>query len=473
MIPESRIITYSLLAHINDHTPGLNDLSDVLQPLVEHALCKMLASGITHALLTDLKEQMDALYHFDIPFPTLTSILKKVELNPRNRDRKSINVHDDNSFALLGGGLATIDDAIAEQEGNLRYIERLYSDYVEDNSQTPLSEASLYAFLDQHRAVMSKFFSQRVEFEGEVDFTLQAMFVNVMRDNPRAFDILRSVYLGSIVAGYLEMEVGEIQVKGVELLLDTNFIISLIGLRSEESEDTCVKVVEIGKRLGYTFTTLMLTLDETRNLLSRTADTMHTSFFMPSLAPNSIEAGCAKRGLRETDVQRMGRELDATLTKRYGIKIVELDDRFMKAATESKVYARAKRRKFNRAGAHHDGIACYYVQRKRGQIVRRFNESKCWFVGDSLYDKDWYLEEGQYLPEGMQADYLVNILWLCNPRVDPKEMSKTALTKLVTSTLAKSMPDPAVLHQLDNNIRKYAVEKISPEELAQLSQLGT
>jgi len=367
MISKNRVITYSLLAHINDQTPGISDLGDILLPLVEHVLFQMFNSGVRQALASDLKKELDALYHFDIPYSILIPILKKIEAYSSKNGSSKVKVHGDNSFIIHGVGLATVGDAVAEQEANLGYIERLYVRYIKEDTIQPQQKTTLYAFLDQHRAELSRYFSKREEFEGEADFTLQATFVNAMRGIPRAFDILRRIYLGSIITTYLEMDVGEIRVKDIELLLDTNFVISLIGLNSEDCVDTCTKVVQIGKQLGYTFSVMDITVDESHGLLNRISDGLHGSFFTTSLQPHSIEAACARLGFGKTDLQRISDKLTHQLTKQYGIKVVKLNEAFVKAGIKSKIYKWVQKRKYNPSGAHHDGLACYYVRKKRGK----------------------------------------------------------------------------------------------------------
>lgn len=466
MIAKDRVITYSLLAHINDQTPGISDLGDILLPLVEHVLFKMFNSDVRQALISDLKEELDSLYHFDIPYSILIPILKKIEAYSSKNGSSKVTIHRDNSFIIHGIGLASVGDALAEQEANLGYIERLYARCIKEDTLQPQQKTTLYEFLDQHRTELSRYFSKREEFEGRKDFTLQATFVNAMRGIPKAFDILRSIYLGSIITTYLEMDVGEIRVKDVELLLDTNFIMGLIELHSEACLDTCTRVVQIGKKLGYTFSVMDVTVEESRGLLNRVSDGLHGSFFASSLQPYSIEAACARLGFGKTDLQRISEKLPNRLIKQYGIKVVKLKEAFMKAAIKSKIYKRMQKRKHNPSGAHHDGLALYYVQKKRGKSLRNFHEANCWFVGDSPYDRWKDLVKGHILSERIPASYLVNIMWMCNPRVYSKEISNTSLTKLVSSTLAKNLASPEVLYEIDNNIQKYAVKNISPEDLA-------
>ncbi|QYS91148.1 hypothetical protein JJC04_15440 [Flavobacterium covae] len=55
----------------------------------------------------------------------------------------------------------------------------------------------------------------------------------------------------------------------LELLFDTNFLISLIDLNTPESTHSCRKLIEVGNNLGFKFTVLNETIEETKSLLQK------------------------------------------------------------------------------------------------------------------------------------------------------------------------------------------------------------
>jgi len=75
---KNRIVTYSLLAHINNHGKGIKDFSDIFLPLVKRTLSKLNSNGIVSGLLTDVKSEMDKLYSLDIPFMPLLVFLSRL-----------------------------------------------------------------------------------------------------------------------------------------------------------------------------------------------------------------------------------------------------------------------------------------------------------------------------------------------------------------------------------------------------------
>jgi hypothetical protein len=74
-----RITTYSLLAHINNSSVGINDLSEIFLPLVKRVIAKMESEGIQKGgSLDEIKILVDSYYRLDMPFPLLRKIVKRI-----------------------------------------------------------------------------------------------------------------------------------------------------------------------------------------------------------------------------------------------------------------------------------------------------------------------------------------------------------------------------------------------------------
>lgn len=466
-ISRNRIVAYSLLAHINDNAEGIADLSDIFVPLVQRALVALHREGVLRGQLSDLKRSVDKLYHFDIPFPVLRKILGQVARRVKAGKSGKLKVYKDDAFDTAGceASFVGFEDTVRQQEAEIDEVNKLYDQYLRDNGADPASEPTLYAFLDYHRMQLSKYFVRREDVEVEANFTAPAMFVSSMKGNQAVFNTLRKIYLGSVIVSYLELDFGEVKGPQIELLLDTNFVVSALGLHSDESKHTCQKVLEIATKLGFKLSILDLTIDETSALLRRTAEGLETAFFTRSLNHEAIESACDKRGLTKTDLQRLASRVGERLMQKYRIDIVTLSEKFTARAEKNPVYKRIIKRKHNPDGAAHDALAVCYVLDKRHGSVRHFGSSKCWFVNDLKRQHRSSAKESGGLPEQVQAEYLVSVLWLTKPQPITKDLSTIGLTKLVAATINKAQPSPQVLHELDRNIQKYAKEDLSPEDL--------
>ncbi len=469
---KNRIVTYSLLAHINNHGKGIKDFSDIFLPLVKRTLSKLNSNGIVSGLLTDVKSEMDKLYSLDIPFPLLKKNINKIADEYNTKIEKDFQVFRDGSFVIHKFLFSEYEEVINEQEIDIEAVNLAYEKYLQANEIDIHTQPSLFEFLDKHRISLSNFFANKGEADIDKDFLVQADFINEIKGVKDLFDILKRVYLGSIITSYLEVDFGQDNNNSLEFVLDTTFLISYLNLHSIEAKHTCDKILEICKRLGYNLIVLKDTIEESQGLLKRTSEHFNNNYLAQKIDSNSIYNACDRLSLNKTDIERISSNLENTLAEN-GIIIVPNTDKYRNLAKYSKEYEILKNRKSNPDGALHDAVAIMYVQQKRGKRIKSFYEGKCWFVTDmknELYQKE-NRNGDNYLSESIRADELVNILWLTNPNVKTDDIIDIGLTRLVATTISESMPNPRVLKELDENIQKYAKDKIDPSDCVRVANM--
>ena len=260
MLPKNRVVAYSLLAHVNDHSSGISDLADIFLPLIKRTLCILHRGGAAGALVTDLKTHVDRDYYFDMPIPMLRMMLKRIQVEVNTGKEKRLVLHQDDSFSLSGFAFAEFEETVRIQEAAIDIVNGIYEDYLCTNGRKVEDEPSIFEFLDQNRLELSGVFAHGAIMAGQLSFVTQAEFVNSVMHDEATFQTLRRVYMGSIITSYLELDIREVGHSNVELVFDTDFVVSLLGLHSEESEHTCKQVVEIAKRLGYKCSVLSVTV---------------------------------------------------------------------------------------------------------------------------------------------------------------------------------------------------------------------
>lgn len=469
---KNRIVTYSLLAHINNHGKGIKDFSDIFLPLVKRTLSKLNSNGIVSGLLTDVKSEMDKLYSLDIPFPLLKKNINKIAEEYNSKTEKDFQVFKDGSFVIHKYLFSEYEEVINEQEIDIEAVNLAYEKYLQANEIDINSQPSLFEFLDKHRISLSNFFANKAEAEVDKDFLVQADFINEIKGVKDLFDILKRVYLGSIITSYLEVDFGQDNNNRLEFVLDTTFLISFLNLHSIEAKHTCDKILEICRRLGYTVIVLKDTIEESQGLFKRTSEYFNNNYLAQKIDSNSIYNACDRLALNKTDIERISFNLEKTLAEN-NIIIVLNTDKYRNLAKYSKEYEILKNRKSNPDGALHDAVAIMYVQQKRGKRIKSFYEGKCWFVTDmknELYQTENKTGDN-YLSESIRADELVNILWLTNPNVKTGDIIDIGLTRLVATTISESLPNPRVLKELDENIQKYAKDKIDPSDCVRVANM--
>lgn len=472
----NKIVTYSLLAHINDHNQGIRDLTDLFIPLTKRVLSSMAEEGVHQGKhISEIKERVDTTFHLDIPYPLLSKIISSIAEEVRKNKGAEFIVYKDNSFQINNYSFTEFDDEIAKEESDIERVEELYRVYLEINGVKYSKGDSFVDFIDKNRAQLISYFRDKKEPDGNLDknFVFQANFINSIKSDAKIYKSICKIYLGSIVVSYLEFN-PEFSKESVakEFLLDTNFIVGLLDLNTIESTHTCRKIVEICERLNYRVAVLDYTLDETRGLIERAANTLDSTFLPKKLDPDSIYNACDRRNLSKTDLEKIHAELEITLKNEFSISIISETSRLRNEARYSNEFKIYKGIRSTEWSALHDATAVKYVQRKRSRKVRDYYSANCFFVTNTKRDFGPLLDS-ESVSELIRAEDLVNILWLTNPNaklnIANSEMVEMGMSRLISSTLNSSLPSSRIIRELDENIQKYAKYKISDRDIIRVA----
>lgn len=474
-----KVAAFSLLAHINDNNIGLKSFEDIFIPIVKSSLCKMNNEGVKSGQsITEIKEQVDKSFSLDIPIPILKNLLisisNEVEKDPENQ----FILHKDGGFQMNKFLFADYEEELDHKENEINEVERVYKAYLTSNGLDPKKEPSIFDYIDQNRINLSKYFAYKHDKTLEIEFVHQANFINSIKSNKRIYEILRRVYLGSLIAAYLEVQIGTVQNK-IELLLDTNFILGLLDLNSSESTHTCRKISEICDRIGFTKSILPYTIEEIQMLIERKANLLENAFFQGHLDPESIYNAAKRRNLTKTQLQQTCKNLNNIIQTEYKIQIIGNDEKYRNLAKYqySDIYEFYKElRHGNAYSALHDTTVIAYVKEKRGKKIIKGDllKANCWFVTNTPFSLALPERNGN-LPEIIRAEEILNFLWLSNPSVtafiNGSELSSLGLTRLVSATISYSLPSPKVLRDLDENFNSYGGATITADDTVMVASM--
>ena len=464
---QKRAIAYSLLAHIKTTGTFAGGPLDIFIPLVKNILHELFSNG-TPKRGENIQELCDGIfekYNLDIPIPVMRNILLRVQedVNKTN-GREDIKVFGDNAFWIESFVFEDYREDIQRSINDVASVERTFREFCKIYKIEAENDSNaIFRFIEQNRADIS-YYLCHTDKEAEKHNTLAAQFVDTFRNTPQIFDKLKDMYLGSMLASYLTFQPQTAKLN-VELVLDTNFIVSLLDLNTIESTKNCNTLVEVGKRLGYSFTVLHDTVIETQNLLAFKSSNLDKAIIAKNINREDIYNACDRRNLSSVDLDRIADHLEETIME-YGIHIIPHTEQWHGKVRYSKEYSVLRGLRNSDKAAFHDALAIIYVREKRGnKQIKDFEKVNCWFVNNAINhdcdnevnDLESIISAKDIQPEIIKVDELLNILWLSNPNIGVagNDVVDMGITAMVSSALNSALPKTRIIRELDENIQKY------------------
>ena len=473
---KNKIITYSLLAYIrnnNRESGSIKSSLDIFVPLIKRSLSKLNSQGTVRGKsINEIKLVVDKDYGLDFPIPVLTLILKQIAKEVNTETEIKFTLHKDDSFSISEYIFDDYEEIISEREEKIKNVQELFKEFKKGQTEQHVNAESIFEFIEKNKYSLSKYLNGKKEIKPR-DFNIEAKFILYFK-NTQVYDIIKDIYLGTILSCYIEYKPNiTLNSKKVELLLDTNFIVGLLDLNTQESTHTCRTMIKIAKNSGYSISVLKSTIEETTNLLKNKADNFDKSFLQNKINPEDVFNACERKNLKKNDLERIIDNIEENLAH-YEIEIKDIKYN-INLIKETKEYKSLKNIRNSEASAIHDATAIIYVRSKRNnKKIKKFEDVNCWFVNNSFSNTHFISESKKdYQPEEIKVDVLLNILWLSNPSISKDVMNDNlanmGLMSSISLTLNQNLPKARVLKELDDNIYKYAKDNISDEDIVRIS----
>jgi hypothetical protein len=476
-----RAITYSVLAHIKNSGGLLAEGPlDVFAPLVKKSLHYLNAEKNQYkgANISEIHTAIEEQYGIDFPLPVLRSTLQKLARDINSDKENVFELYQDGAFWIKDYVFEDYDEQLKESKRKVLELQRAFKEFCKINNVPDINENCIIKFIEKNKHSISRYLAHKTIPNGE-DFTSPALFIDYFRNFPNFYSQIKDIYLGSTLTCALEYEFVNTKIE-VTLLLDTNFIVSLIDLNTPESTHTCRKLLEVCGKIDYKFAILPETLEEIKNLINFKSNNYDKVAISKYVNKEDIFNACERRKLSKVDLDRICDNLETSLEE-YNIFTIANTAALKNKAKYSNEYKLLKQYRNTEKAALHDAMAIIYVKEKRNKKVREFEKVNCWFVNNSItHDMDnegidaiINSDSNQYQPEIIKADNLLNILWLSNPNINTSlannELVDMGLTSLVAFTLNESLPKARIIKELDDNIQKYKSQDITDRDVYLLS----
>ena len=442
MVSENLLATYSLLSFIQDSQKEDKSKS-ILQlfiPIVQDTLNWMLSQNantgeIKGKSTLEIRDVIKMRFELEIPPFALNSILSLIDT-----DENRFVINADKSFIIKAGYSNGIDKQYESQKKRISLLKKNYKSFCyRENVNFEFQE--LVTFIQDQK--------NRI-FEGNsTQITDQRYYVSKyvaekIRTKDTYYKTICNIYLGGIITSYLSFTITE-RVMDTELLLDTNFYISLCNLNTEESYETCKQLFETARNLGFRFSILQRTIEQIRILLTNRIKNFECRSSRAAWDESDIHAACVRRGMNSSSDLQLYKDGIMNDLASKGINVI--NDTMIRPdiekASKSEEYHSLKVIRRNSESALNDVIAQTYVEHKRSsKKIAEFSDVNCWFLTNATSFNKHELEIPVWQRKSINAADLLLLLWYANPSLD---LGNT------TSMLAMS--------SLSANILRYRSEK--------------
>lgn len=473
----NKILTYSFLSHIRNKSTLIDGPIDIFVPLIKRVLSKLNAKGLFKGSnVQEIRNLAQTSYEIDFPIPVLVRILQKIAKEINDSNSTKFYLYGDGSYELRDYTFIDYEEIINNLSLEIVELKSFFDKFAKQYKDVDKPEFDdIISFINISKYSIAKYLGEnKLENNTESGFAYQ--FISLIKNIPPLYELVKRIYLGSIISSFVEYKVESLSTN-LELLLDTNFIVGLLDLNTRESTDTCLKLVEIAKKQGIVLTVLLDTIEETEALIRAKATHLNKSFLVSKSNPEDIYNASERRKLDRSDLERIADNLKSFLSS-HKVSIVYEPSKYRNIAKYSKEFEFLKTIRNSERSALHDATAICYVKEKRKRPIVNFEEVNCWFLNNAT-NKERYQPKGEdntklYQPETIKVDDLLNILWLSNPGLNMDitsgDLANIGLNSLMSLALNRNLPSSKVISELENNIGKYSKQEISDEDIILLSK---
>ncbi len=438
---EKLLSTYALLGYLKETSPSKAAITEIYIPIVKKALSEYaLEKGMTEykgRSLSEISHKIKSIFDIDIPLPILAKIMESIrdEIN----DENIFALYKDGAFIIKSYVFDSIDNVIEQEKNNIEKLRLDYLTYCNDNGYNFDFEELKQFILAQQ----IELFTDKKPNLLDVEYYVPK-YVSDRLNNESIFKVMSNIYLGGIITCYLEQNITK-KVTEAELLLDTNFFISLIDLNTEDAHHTCNQLFSLCQQLGYRFTMLNSTVNQIRVLLSNRINDFASRDFIGSVRCADVFNACIRKNLDKTGLERIKDNIRRLIEER-GIVIIQdaqIKD-IIEKAKRSQEYKDLFQKRRNAESALNDTVAKFYVENKRGQNVREFVDAKCWFLHNSFSPYDYSYGRKIHERYLISANELLVLLWLSSPaqgkQIKINDVTRGGLASYITKYRRSKMP---------------------------------
>lgn len=468
MVSEKLLATYSLLSVIQD-SQKVDKRKSILQlfiPIVQATLNWMLSNATSTGVIMgkntlEIRDAIKNRFEIEIPPVALNSILSLIDT-----DEKRFIVNTDKSFIIKAGYANGIDIQYSKQKEWISLLKKNYEAFC-NRENVFFDFQELVTFIQDQK---NRIFEGNPTQITDQKYYVSKFVAEKIRLKDKYYKTICSIYLGGVITSYLSFTITE-KVMDTELLLDTNFYISLCNLNTEESYETCSQLFEMARNLGFRFSILQRTIEQIRILLSNRIRDFDCRDSRAAWDESDIHAACVRREMVGSSELQLYKDGILNDLGQKGVNIINdaMIRPIIEKASHSKEYRSLKSIRKNSESALNDVIAQKYVEHKRSsKKIAEFSDVNCWFLTNSTSFNKHELEIPVWQRKSINAADLLLLLWYANPSLDfENTTSMLAMSSLSANILRyrrEKGPTAKIVDEIQHKVAKLQTNGLVTQE---------
>ena len=458
MINQNILSAYCFLAALTENN---NDLyNHVYVPVCKRALSEYSRRGKEFGAHTDIKDIILEIYGINVPESIVCKLIRGAEASLSRRKKEEIKLkvlENGQSFQLEKWAFTDLDDKYNKSKREANAIEEAFSEFIKTKKTFNEEVPSFNEFLFRYKTRLSSFFIgeiSQIERNDDETYYYHVEFLEfIQRSNHLLYRIAQDLYLGAIVAGFLEagFDVDHRKPTNEIFFLDTPIILRALDLQNPNETNPILELIDLIRKTGSTPKILSITVEEIQRVINSAIES-----YVNKNPVTTIGEACKRKNKDKAWLMTFNINLVKNIEKILGITIEIVSTEFIKNNEKCLDIPELQEIRKCKGNAAHDVYSYLFVRMMRQTPVSLLQNAKVWFIttNPSLLNFNIQKKIANSVPEIVLPDMLTSLLWLKDPTKLVNIVKKIGLKELMASTLKEEVASKELIHEYDLQIRK-------------------
>jgi hypothetical protein len=408
----------------------------------------------------DIKSIIQEQYGIDIPVVIVRKLIKAVENSFSKKEKNQLKFQiysNGNNFQIGKYAFTELEEKYRRSKRNANVLQKAFEAYQKEEAIDVNESPSFVEFLDKNKNRLASFFATGHHVNGDrYDklFIYHVQFLEYIEiNNHELYKIAENIYLGSIVAGFLEAGL-EMEAKfssNEVYYLDTPIVLRALNLQKDEETKPVLELLNLIKNTGGEIKVLSITIDEIHGILEKAITTYNNT-----TPTSTINEAVLRIQKNKPWLITLNGKLEDRLKQEFNISIVQISQAHKEKWSKSPDIKALKEARFRKGSAEHDVWSYLYVRERRHGNVASFQKAKEWFLTTNKDLLNFNVEKAMSkgVSETILPDVLTSLLWLKNPSQLVDKVKSVGLSELMAITLEEEIASKELINEFHSNLRQ-------------------